>query len=149
MPMNVSITINNKLESSTIISDYDQENGFLFLKKPVSVLDQIQVSYVYMIKTIPYKYLQLNPSVAFSSLNTTDQMMKNYIVFLLPEHVLNSEKQRSIFHVEYYKYPSLYTDKQEIEISESAIIEYLSGTNPETVLSNIYDIIDTTYLTNV
>lgn len=149
MPMNVSITINGKLESSTIISDYDQENGFLFLKKPVSVLDQIQVSYVYMIKTIPYKYLQLNPSVAFSSLNTTDQMMKNYIVFLLPEHVLNSEKQRSIFHVEYYKYPSLYTDKQEIEISESALIEYLSGTNPETGLSNIYDIIDTTYLSNV
>ncbi len=148
IPINLTLSINGKTESNDIITDFDSENGIIFLKKNVSVLDKVELSYTYKLKTIPYKFLQLNPSKKFSSLNISDQMMKNYILFMLPLDILDQEKQRSIFHLEYYKYPSLYTGKTDIEISEASLISYLNETNPETGKSNIYDVIDTTYLTD-
>lgn len=147
--LNITININGDDISNSNISDFDKDVGLIILSQNVAPKDIIKVTYEYRTKMIPYDHLQLNPSYQFQSSNDDRIILKNYIVFVLPEDILNSEYNRSIFHYSVEKYPSLFFGIPSNELFIEDALDYLSGTNDETGRSNIYDFIDNKYFSSL
>ena len=130
------------------IKDFDKDNGIIHFNNNFSPSDKLRISYTYKTKYVPYNNLQLNPSARFSSTNKYKVNAYSYVIFVLPEYILNPRFKRSIFHFNIIRNQMFKYDNQDYEISASEFMNWAEGVDPQTGLSNIHkiDTIDPKYI---
>lgn len=90
---------------TSLIKDVDLNNGFIYLRSPVSDDDDLEVSYAYSEDTFEYREIDLNPTLAHNS----DIREKFVGIYIVPSKIRDisdlanpitiAEQDRTIFHV--------------------------------------------------
>jgi len=75
---NIRIRINRQLQSSNVIEDVDEYNGYIYLTRSVQPTDQITVDYTYRENFYVYRNINLNPTV-----NHMPQFVGQFVLYYL------------------------------------------------------------------
>jgi hypothetical protein len=75
---NVVVNVNGVRQSTNMVEDVDEHNGFIFLSRPVEQQDVVQVAYVYREQTYIYPDINLNPTT-----NHMPQFVGQFVLFYL------------------------------------------------------------------